>query len=76
MRRSGKGRQPAAIERQRDLEAEVAALADERSGLATELGALSRRIQLAIHAERPDVALQVAGRLDALADSLDRRGAA
>jgi hypothetical protein len=59
-----------------DLHMELAALAVERSDLATELLALSRRIQLAIHAERPDVALHVAGRLDALAATLTRRGIA
>jgi hypothetical protein len=58
------------------LSTEIAALTSERDLLSTELGALSRRIQIAIHADRPDVALHVAGRLDALAASLARRGAA
>jgi hypothetical protein len=75
-RHAGRGRQPIEVERLRDAELELAALAVERSDLASELLALSRRIQLAIHAERPDVALHVAGRLDALAASLTRRGAA
>lgn len=59
-----------------DLIDEIRALRAERSEVAAELEALSRRIQLAIHAERPDIALHVAGRLDALAASLTRRGAA
>lgn len=75
-RPSGHGRQPAAIERIRDLENELAAVTAERSQLADEIGALSRRIDLAIRADRPDVAMHVAGRLDALAASLTRRGAA
>lgn len=75
-RTAGKGRQPAAIERIRDLEDELAAVAAERSDLADEIAALSRRIDLAIRADRPDVAMHVAGRLDALAASLTRRSAA
>lgn len=75
-RTAGKGRQPIAIERIRDLEDELAALAAERTDLADEIGVLSRRIDLAIRADRPDVAMHVAGRLDALAASLTRRGAA
>lgn len=55
---------------------ELRALQRERSDLATEIAALSARIELAIHADRPDVALHVAGRLDALAASLTRRGIA
>lgn len=73
-RTGGRGRQPAAVEQIADLQDEIAALAAEREDLADELAALSRRIQLAIHANRPDVALHVAGRLDALAVSLTRRG--
>lgn len=75
-RTSGKGRQPAAVERLLNLELEVIALEYERSEVATEIGALSRRIQFAIAAERPDVAMHVAGRLDALAASLTRRNVA
>lgn len=75
-RLTGKGRQPVAVERLRDAELELAALHHERADLASEISALSRRIQYAIHADRPDVALHVAGRLDALAASLTRRGAA
>jgi hypothetical protein len=75
-RTAGKGRQPVAIERLRDLEDELAAVAAERSDLADEIEALSRRIDLAIRADRPDVAMHVAGRLDALAASLTRRNAA
>lgn len=75
-RHTGKGRQPEWVERIRDLEIEISAMGAEYVDLATELHALSRRIQLAIHADRPDVALHVAGRLDALAASLSRRGAA
>lgn len=75
-RMRGKGRQPAVVERTRDLELELIAMTAERATVAVEVRALSSRIQLAIHAERPDLALHVAGRLDALADSLERRGAA
>jgi hypothetical protein len=52
------------------------ALELERANVATEIRALSARVQLAIHSDRPDLALHVAGRLDALAASLTRRGAA
>lgn len=76
VRLEGKGRQPAAIERMRDLEDELTALAAERSDVGTEIEALSRRIAFAIAADRPDVAMHVAGRLEALAHSLTRRGAA
>lgn len=55
---------------------ELAALLAERASLASEISALSRRIELAIRADRPDVAMHVAGRLDGLATSLTRRGAA
>jgi hypothetical protein len=58
------------------LQDEIVAMAAEREDVATEVRALSARIQLAIHADRPDVALHVAGRLDALGRSLTRRGAA
>jgi hypothetical protein len=75
-RASGRGRQPAAIEHLQELADELHARDAEYEYLADELTALSRRIQLAIHAERPDVALHVAGRLDALAASLRRRSAA
>jgi hypothetical protein len=75
-RAAGRGRQSAAAEQIVDLELELIAMQVERTALASEMLALSRRIQLAIHADRPDVALHVAGRLDALAASLTRRGAA
>jgi hypothetical protein len=75
-RASGRGRQPAFVERMQELADELVARDAEYVDLADELTALSRRIQLAIHAERPDVALHVAGRLDALAASLRRRSAA
>lgn len=55
---------------------EVRALRAERATVAIEIKALSSRVELAIHADRPDVALHVAGRLDALAASLERRGVA
>lgn len=55
---------------------EVRALELERLDVADEVRALSARVQLAIHSDRPDLALHVAGRLDALAASLTRRGAA
>lgn len=55
---------------------EIVALAAEREDIAIEVKALSARLQLALHADRPDVALHVAGRLDALATSMTRRGAA
>ena len=58
------------------LSDEVTALHAERSSLASEIAALSRRVDLAIRADRPDVAMHVAGRLEALAASLNRRGAA
>lgn len=76
--RRGRGRpSPEALVTANDhLRAEVHAMRTERNDLATEVSALSRRIQYAIAADRPDVALHVAGRLDALAASLDRRGAA
>lgn len=76
VRVTGKGRQPAHVERIADLQDEIVAMAAEREDVATEVRALSARIQLAIHADRPDVALHVAGRLDALGRSLTRRGAA
>ena len=58
------------------LSDEVTALHAERADVASEISALSRRIDLAIRADRPDIAMHVAGRLDALAASLSRRGAA
>jgi hypothetical protein len=73
-RTSGKGRQPAIVERCQDLADEVTALEQERETVATEMRALSARIQLAVHNDRPDVALHVAGRLDALGAALLRRG--
>jgi hypothetical protein len=75
-RAGGRGRQPAVVERMQELADELVARDAEYVDLADELTALSRRIQLAIHADRPDVALHVAGRLDALAASLRRRSAA
>jgi hypothetical protein len=75
-RLAGKGAQPAFIQRIRDLQDELAALHCEREAVGSEIEALSRRIDLAIRADRPDVAMHVAGRLDALAHSLQRRGAA
>jgi hypothetical protein len=75
-RANGRGRQPAHVERMADLQDEIVAMAAEREDVAAEVRALSARIQLAIHADRPDVALHVAGRLDALAASLRRRSAA
>lgn len=74
VRLAGKGRQPAAVERIRDLEEEVVALTAERETVGTEVRALSARLQLAIRADRPDIGLHVAGRLDALAAALLRRG--
>lgn len=75
-RPSGRGAQPASVQRLLDLADEIRARDAEYVDLADELEALSRRVQLAIHAGRPDVALHVAGRLDALAASLRRRSAA
>ena len=75
-RRTGSGRQPAMVERFRDLADEIRARDAEYADLADELEALSRRVQIAIHADRPDVALHVAGRLYAIAQSLRRRSAA
>ena len=75
-RPSGHGRQPAEIERLRDLEDELRALTAERDQVADEIEALARRMELAFHADRPDVALHVAGRLEALAHSMARRSAA
>lgn len=73
-RASGKGRQTAVVERISDLEDDLTAVYAERDTAGTELRALSARLQMAIHADRPDVALHVAGRLDALGLSLLRRG--
>lgn len=55
---------------------EVNALHAERAATGVEVEALSRRLQIAFWNERPDVALHVAGRLEALARSLQRRGTA
>jgi hypothetical protein len=76
LRLTGKGRQPAAVELIRELQEEVAVLLSELYAVGTEIEALSRRIDLAIRADRADVAMHVAGRLEALAHSLQRRGAA
>jgi uncharacterized protein YlxW (UPF0749 family) len=76
MRPAGKGRQPALVERLRDLQDEITALLAERHDVGTEIEALSRRMEMAVMADRPDVALHVAGRLEALAHSLIRRSAA
>jgi hypothetical protein len=76
VRPEGKGRQPAVVERLRDAEDEIAALTAERAAIGSEAQALSRRIELAIRSERPDVALHVAGRLWLLGQSLLRRGGA
>lgn len=76
IRRGGPGRLPASLSRLRDLADEVRAQHAENADLADELTALSRRIELAFRADRPDVALSVAGRLDSLAASLRRRSAA
>ena len=76
VRIAGKGRQPAAVERIRDLEDELTALLAEGVAVADELAALAHRIELAIHAERDDIALHVAGRLASLAESWHRRGTA
>lgn len=73
-RTRGKGRQPILVERLRDAEDELTALRAERYDTGSEIRALSARIQLAVHAERPDLALHVAGRLDALGEALLRRG--
>lgn len=73
-RRAGKGRQPVVIERIRDLEDEVRALHAERASVGAEVRALSARIAIAVRADRPDLALQVAGRLQSLGDQLLRRG--
>lgn len=59
-----------------DLADEVRALHAERGDLADEIEALSRRAQIAIYNDRPDIVLSIAGRLDALAESLRRRNAA
>jgi hypothetical protein len=75
-RPTGKGRQPALVEHLRDLQDEITALLAEREIVGTEIEALSRRMEMAIMAGRDDVALHVAGRLEALAHSLIRRGAA
>lgn len=56
-----------------DLRLEIFALHAERADVGTEIAALSRRVALAVQADRPDVALHVAGRLEALAASLTRR---
>jgi uncharacterized protein YlxW (UPF0749 family) len=71
-----RGRKPDRRTEVADLQDELHALHAERNDVGTEIEALSRRIEYAIGAERPDVALHVAGRLEALAHSLQRRGAA
>lgn len=76
VRSAGKGRQPAAVERIRDLEDEITALHAERVTTGTEVRALSARVAIAVRADRPDLALHVAGRLQTLGDQLLRRGIA
>lgn len=58
-------------------------LKDENRGLLVEVGrlgvelvALARRAELAIMADRPDVAIAVAGRLESLGEACKRRGGA
>ena len=75
-RAAGKGAQPAIVQQLRDALDEITALVAERDLVGIEIEALSRRIEMAVHADRPDVAMHVAGRLEALAHSLRRRGAA
>lgn len=58
------------------LQDEVTALTAELGIAGDEIEALSRRMEMAIMAGRDDVALHVAGRLEALAHSLQRRSAA
>lgn len=58
-RPSGRGRQPALVERLADLR-------DELTASGQEMVAAGRRIEYAIVAGRPDVALHVAARLQVL----------
>lgn len=52
---------------------ERSALRAECRALASEVRAAGRRVEYAIHAERPDVALHVAASLVALADRHERQ---
>lgn len=58
------------------LRLEIRSVRAENAEYGSEIAALSRRIELAITAERPDVAMHVAGRLADLAASLSRKGSA
>lgn len=60
--RPGKGRQSAAVEAMADIR-------DELTAAGQEMVALGRRIEYALMADRPDVALHVAARLQVLGAS-------
>lgn len=67
-RASGRGRQPAEVELIRDLELELLAERTESLAFAEEVRAQACRIDLAVRAERPDLALHLGGSIVGLAD--------
>lgn len=58
------------------LRLELRTVNAERVALGSDLAALSNRIQLAIRADRPDLAMEVAFRLSVFAASQTRKGSA
>lgn len=56
------------------LRTEIRQLLDEVGRVGVELVALSSRIDMALSADRPDVALHVAGRIEELGRACVRRG--
>lgn len=58
------------------LRLEIRSIRVEQIALGSEMTGLSNRIQLAIRAERPDIAMHVAGRLAVLGASQTRKGSA
>jgi hypothetical protein len=58
------------------IRTENRALLEELARIGSEIVALGRRVELAITADRPDVAMHVAGRLDDLGQACVRRGGA
>lgn len=73
-RASGVGRQPAAVEALRDARDEITALMAEARAFASEVRAVCRRLELAVIAERPDLALHMTAQLYLLAERQERRG--
>jgi hypothetical protein len=64
----GRGRQPADVELIRDLELELLAERTEGLTFAEEVRAQACRIDLAVRAERPDLALHIGSSIVVLAD--------